>query len=184
MQVHPPRTLRLPASVLTIGALDGIHRGHQDLIRRAGKRAAELGVPLVVYTFDPPPRVYFQHTIQLSTLPEKLERLRILGADHVVVAPFDADYVTRGVGTFLDELTDLGPVEVWEGSDFRFGRNRDGDIDTLRERFMVHVLDPICCSSGKIISSSRIRTLLMQERQAEAEELLGWSPSWSSRDNR
>lgn len=174
MQVNTPRTLQLPASVLTIGALDGVHRGHQEMIRLARARAKELGVPLVVYTFDPPPRVYFQHTILLSSLPEKLRKLESLGVDHVIVAPFDADYVSKGVGTFLDELAEVNPLEVWEGSDFRFGRNRDGDINTLRERFAVHVVEPVRCPSGKIISSSRIRALLMQDLAEEARELLGW----------
>jgi len=175
VQVHAPRTLQLSASILTIGALDGIHLGHQELIRRASESAQKLGVPLVVYTFDPPPKVYFQHAIMLTSLSEKLERLKLLGADHVIVAPFDADYVTRGVRIFLDELKELHPVEVWEGSDFRFGSNRDGDISTLREHFTVHVVDPILCRYGKVISSSRIRALLLQDKREEAAELLGWS---------
>lgn len=183
MQVHAPGTLQIPASVLTIGALDGVHLGHQELIRQARQRAEQLDVPLVVYTFDPPPRVYFQHAILLTPLPEKLERLRILGVDHVVVAPFDADYVTRGVNTFLDEIAGLHPREVWEGQDFRFGRNREGDIHTLRERFHVRIVDPVYCSSGKIISASRIRALLMQDRLEQAEQLLGWPlpAAWSGK---
>lgn len=174
MQIHPPRTLQLPASVLTIGALDGVHLGHQDLIRQARERAEILGVPLVVYTFDPPPKVYFQHAIFLTSLPEKLRRLKFLGVDHVIIAPFNADYVTRGVRIFLDELKELNPAEIWEGSDFRFGSNRDGDINTLREHFAVHVVDPVHCHLGKVISSSRIRTLLIQDKTEEAAELLGW----------
>ncbi|RNB89781.1 FAD synthetase [Brevibacillus fluminis] len=174
MHVHPPQTLQLPASVLTIGALDGVHRGHQELIRHGRERARELGVPLVVYTFDPPPRIYFQHSLLLTTVVEKIRRLMLLGVDHVVIAPFDANYVTRGVPIFLEELAGLNPLEIWEGSDFRFGRDRDGDIETLRQRFSVRVLDPVLCEAGTVISSSRIRTLLMQNKTAEAEWLLGW----------
>ncbi|WP_050979088.1 FAD synthetase family protein [Bacillus methanolicus] len=174
MRIHTERTLQLPASVLTIGALDGVHLGHQTLISRAKERAKELEVPLVVYTFDPPPRVYFKNTLLLTPLTEKIKRLRFLGVDHVIVASFDADYVTRGASSFLDELTDLNPLEIWAGPDFQFGRNKEGNINTLRERFTVHVLDPIRCDLGEIISSSRIRTLMMQDMLYQAERLLGW----------
>jgi riboflavin kinase/FMN adenylyltransferase len=174
VQIHASGTLRLPASVLTIGAMDGIHAGHQNLLVHARQRADEFGVPLVVYTFDPPPRVYFQHTLLLTSLEEKLRRLEMLKADHVIAAPFNADFVTRGVGTFLKELFHLHPLEIWEGSDFRFGSNRDGDINTLREHFDVRILDPVRCGSGHIISSSRIRSLLLQGERLEAEKLLGW----------
>ncbi|WP_240689457.1 FAD synthetase family protein [Ammoniphilus sp. YIM 78166] len=174
MQVHMHRTLKLPASVLTIGALDGVHRGHQTLISTAKKRAIELAVPLVVYTFDPPPRVFFGNSIQLTTIEEKIKRLGFLGVDHVIVAAFDTDYVARGVESFLDELGGLKPLEVWEGSDFHFGKNREGNINTLRERFFVQVLEPMRCSSGEIISSSRIRFLIMQNMLGQADQLLGW----------
>lgn len=181
MQTHAPGTLQISASVLTIGALDGVHRGHQELIRQAHQRAQQLGVPLVVYTFDPPPRVYFQKVLLLTALPEKLERLRSLGVDHVIVAPFDNDYATKDVKSFLDEIAELNPQEIWEGQDFRFGRNREGDIYTLRERFQVQIVDPVCCSSGKVISASRIRELLKKDKLKQAEQLLGWPlpTSWS-----
>jgi riboflavin kinase/FMN adenylyltransferase len=175
LQIHAASHLCLPASVLTIGALDGIHAGHQKLIYHARERAASFKVPLVVYTFDPPPRVYFQHTLLLTPLVEKLERLEALGVDHVIVASFDAVYIGRGVGIFLNELSALNPKEIWVGSDFRFGSNRDGDIHALAESFTVRILDPVRCSSGKIISSSRIRMLLTQGARSEAQELLGWS---------
>ncbi|WP_251033792.1 hypothetical protein [Bacillus sp. ISL-75] len=60
MRVLKDKTLKLTASVLTIGALDGVHKGHQTLIIGAKMRARKFNVPLVVYTFDPPPQVYFK----------------------------------------------------------------------------------------------------------------------------
>lgn len=174
MQVHTAGAWKLPASVVTIGALDGVHRGHQALIRQARERADALGVPLVVYTFDPPPRVFFQQTMLLTNLVEKLRRLQQLSVDHVILAPFDRAYATRQVSSFIEELKDLRPLEIWVGPDFRFGSNRGGDIGTLRTSFEVHVLDAIRCSSGEVISSSRIRALLKEDRQIQAEQLLGW----------
>jgi riboflavin kinase/FMN adenylyltransferase len=169
--------LQLSKSVLTIGALDGVHRGHQALINRARNHANDLGVPLVVYTFDPPPKVYFKNTILLTPLSEKIKRLKILGVDHVIVASFDANYIGREVNAFINELSDINPLEVYEGSDFKFGKNRKGDINTLREHFSVNVIEPIRCSTGIIISSSRIRNLIMQDSILQAEQLLGWTVS-------
>lgn len=121
MKVHTSGSLQLSKSVLTIGALDGVHRGHQVLIRKGLNRSQKLGVPLVVYTFDPPPRVYFQHALLLTPLEERLNKLQTSGVDHVVIASFSADYASRGVQTFLEEISEFNPLEIWEGPDFTFG---------------------------------------------------------------
>ena len=79
----------LGASVVTIGAFDGVHAGHQQLITGTVRRAQELGVASVVCTFDPPPKVFFGRAAQLCPLEVKLARLTSLGSDHLVVLPFD-----------------------------------------------------------------------------------------------
>ncbi len=160
----------MSASVIAIGAFDGVHRGHQELILNARRQAESLQVPLVLYTFDPPPKVYFQKVRLLTPLPEKLDRLSRLGAQHVVVAPFDSQYASREAGQFFDELQELNPKGIWIGSDFRFGINRTGNVDLLREQFSVHMLELVLCKSGEVISSSRIRQLFN-----EANKLLGWN---------
>jgi riboflavin kinase/FMN adenylyltransferase len=174
VQVHNSKILRLPGCVLTIGALDGLHIGHQTLIRHARQRALKLGVPLVVYTFDPPPKVFFQQAMMLTPLPQKLAMLEKLGVDHAIVAPFNADYISRGINMFLEEVRDLNPKEICEGQDFRFGRNREGDINTLRKYYDVSVLEPVVCNTGITISSTRIRSLFLQGKECEASKLLGW----------
>jgi riboflavin kinase/FMN adenylyltransferase len=174
MLVHPSETLKLPASVVAVGAFDGVHRGHQALIRRVLDRAESLEVPSVVYTFDPPPRVFFHGVPVLTHLPEKLRRLETLGLDHVVVANFDAAWVSRSVEGFLEELGALNPEEVWVGPDFRFGRGRAGDVFTLKQFFTTRVFESVKCREGEIISSSRVRALLSRGAVVEARDLLGW----------
>lgn len=174
MQVHKSKTLKLPECVLTVGALDGLHIGHQTLLKHARKQADKLGVPLVVYTFDPPPKVFFQHVQLLTPLPEKLAMLEVLGVDHVVIARFNAEYISQGVDRFLQELKDLNPLEICEGHDFRFGRGREGDINTLRKYYNVFILEPVVCNEGKSISSTRIRALFQIGEFEEANLLLGW----------
>ncbi|WP_273888523.1 hypothetical protein [Rubrobacter naiadicus] len=175
MEVYPDQTLSLPGSVITIGAFDGVHRGHQALIGKAVERAAELGVPAVVYTFDPPPRAYFQGVTVLTPIEEKMRRLQELRPQYVVVAGFDAGYAARGVEDFLEELAALNPREVWVGPDFRFGHKGAGDVSTLSARFVTRVFEPVRCGKGRVISSSRVRRLLALGFRRDARALLGWN---------
>jgi FAD synthase len=126
---------------------------------------------MVVYT----PSIHRRETICrgmqiLTPLPEKRRRLDMLGVDHAVVAHFDTSYATRSVRTFLDEIATLNPIEIWEEPNFRFGSDREGNPDALRACFEVRVLDPICCGAGKIISCSRVRTLISRNKP---DEVLG-----------
>lgn len=185
MQVHPAQSLQLWDSVLTIGAFDGVHRGHQALIRRATLRAAQLGVPSVAYTFAPPPKAVFQSAPVLTSREEKIKRLRALGLDHVIVADFHADYAARDAGAFLEEIDDLHPLEIWVGPDFRFGRGAAGGPETLSEHFPTRVFQPLQCLNGEVISSSRVRELMARGAGGEARSLLGWEAgvpegAWSS----
>jgi FAD synthase len=175
MLVSLARTLRLPGSGVSIGAFDGVHRGHQALIRHAVKRADRLGVPSVAYTFDPPPKAFLHGAPILTPLPEKVRRLEALGLDHAVVALFDEDYAARGTEDFLKEITALNPVEVWVGPNFRFGSEKGGDPETLGARFPTRSFEPVLCGGGKVISSSRVRALMARGAHGEARELLGWS---------
>lgn len=175
MQTHKLNSLQLPECILTIGALDGLHKGHQTLILHARRRAREMEVPLVVYTFDPPPKVFFQRAMLLTPLDKKLTMLERMGVDHTIITPFNAKFMTQGTEAFLEELTKLNPREIFEGHDFRFGRNREGDINTLGKHFKVSILEPVKCTEGKVISSTRIRNLFAQGKIHEAYNLLNWS---------
>lgn len=173
MDIHTPGTLKLSASVLTIGALDGIHRGHQALLLKAKERAEKLGVPFVVYTFDPPPKVFFTGCELLMTVDEKLRRLEELGADHVIIGPFDKAFTKKEVPDFIAELQQMNPLEVWEGPNFLFGKNREGTIEVLRRYFNVGIVQPLTCENGEMISSTRIRNLLKKGNFSQAARLLG-----------
>lgn len=184
-QVHPAQSLQLWDSIVTIGAFDGVHRGHQALIRRATLRAAHLGVPSVAYTFDPPPKAVFQSAPILTSREEKIERLGALGLDHAVVADFHADYAAREAEEFLEEIAELHPLEIWVGPDFRFGSGAAGGPETLGEHFPTQVFQPVQCLRGEVISSSRVRELMARGAGGEARSLLGWDAgvpegAWSS----
>jgi riboflavin kinase / FMN adenylyltransferase len=148
LKAHVYTSLELPKSIVAIGAFDGVHRGHQAVIRHAVQRANKLKVPSVVYTFDPPPRVYFQGVRMLSTMDEKLVKIEKLGVRHTVVASFDATYASRSALEFIDTLAELNPIEIMVGGDFRFGNDRTGDIALLEKFFQVRVTKPVCCPKG------------------------------------
>jgi len=173
LKIYKPGALKLPASVITIGALDGVHKGHQALLRKTKEQAKKLGIPFVIYTFDPPPKVFLKDCLMLTTLDEKLKRLKMMGAEHVIVGKFDEMFMKKDVFVFIEELKELNPLEIWEGPDFQFGKNKRGNIEILRRHFKVGVLNPLKCEQGKIISSSRIRNLMLKGENAQAEKLLG-----------
>ena len=182
--VVPEGTLCLAASIVTIGAFDGVHLGHQALIGTAVTTARAQGVASVVWTFDPPPKVFFTGAAQLCTLDDKLARIAALGPDHIVLARFNRSYRTRTATQFLQALAQLHPVEVHVGMDFRFGAGQAGDVALLAQHFTTRIHETVRCEQQEVVSSSRIRTLRAQGQQdcaqriqgiAHAEQLLtGW----------
>ena len=173
-RVHPHDSLALSGSIVTVGTFDGVHRGHQALLSEIVRAARHLGVPSVVYTFDPPPKTVFAGMLQLTPLEEKLRRISHFGIDHIVAARFDKSYAARPAEAFLAELARLNPAQVWVGADFRFGAGRSGDAALLARHFDTRLLDEIGCASGKRISSTRLRHLFEDGRREEARALHGW----------
>lgn len=171
---HRDEDLNLGASVVTIGAFDGVHRGHQELLRLTIAAARLHGVPAVVYTFDPPPKVYFGQAEALNSLAEKLERIATFGPDHVVVADFNRIYARRTAAEFIVELRKLHPQQILVGEDFRFGSCKSGNALLLRRYFDTSVLPPVRCGDGEIVSSSRIRALRQSGLTAAAAVLENW----------
>ncbi|MDR7242775.1 MULTISPECIES: FAD synthetase family protein [Priestia] len=175
MQRYEDGILTLPASVIAIGAFDGVHQGHQAVIKRAVTRSKALKVPSVVYTFDPPPRFHFQKDQVLTPIDQKVHLIAGLGVDYAVIIHFDELYAKRPSIDFISNLKKLNPSEIIVGNDFRFGRNREGDIKLLAKHFLVDIIPPVCCAEGTRISSTRIRQLLQQGAIEQSNDLLGWS---------
>lgn len=172
-QVMRDDQIALPASIVTIGAFDGVHRGHQALISRAVAEARSLGLPAVVWTFDPPPKVVFGGAQQLTPVSEKLARLACLGPDYVVLAHFSRSYASRSAEDFLTDLSRIAPRRIHVGSDFRFGAKQAGDVHLLARHFDVVLAPPVLCEGGVTISSSRMRDLRQRGRSGEAADLQG-----------
>ncbi len=178
---HVPDALR--GAMVAIGNFDGCHRGHQHVFRALKARAAALGVPALVLTFEPHPRDVFApepFMFRLTHADLKARIAEALGLDGIVVMPFSRgfsqieaeDFVTR----FLVGALAVRGVEV--GGDFHFGYQRKGTPDFLREAgrrhgFEVGILDMLD-EGDEHISSSRIRALLAEGNVAGAAQLLGY----------
>ena len=178
--LNVPEDEAQPSVVATIGAFDGIHRGHQELLRQVVSRARSLGCRSMAVTFDPHPDVVLYPERQLTELSdrtEKQELMQRLGIDYVLVFEFTREFSMLRPEEFIGRLQAEHRLrELWVGSDFALGRGRSGTISALveigsAEGFALHVVPPVKVAS-EVISSTYIRTLLRQGDMVRAAELL------------
>lgn len=167
----------LPGSIVCVGTFDGVHLGHQAVIRQCVRVAREAGLPAVLVTFDRHPAATLapeRVPRSIGTLALNLERFAEIGIDLAVLLPFTRAFSQKTANEFFDEvlLGSLNSKAVVIGSDFGFGRGREGNAAFLQERIETHVVEPVS-ANGDRISSSRIRRLLAGGAVAEAAVLLG-----------
>ncbi|WP_291423068.1 riboflavin biosynthesis protein RibF [Deinococcus sp.] len=160
-------------TVVAIGSFDGVHLGHQALIAQLKAKAREHRVPSVVYTFDPPTRVLTQGVEFLSTLPEKLELLKLYGVDETIAVPFTPEFAARPKEEFLQDLRSLRPRAIVVGEDFHFGRGRAGGVADLRLVAPEVVTLAMHQLGGGDIKSTRVRELLRAGEVQAVSRLLG-----------
>jgi riboflavin kinase/FMN adenylyltransferase len=154
-------------TVLTVGTFDGVHRGHQDILRRLADRAGELEAHSLLVTFDPHPLEVVNPAAAprlLTVGDEKTEVLAESGIDFVAVLPFTPALAAYAADRFVDEILieRFRIRELFMGLDHRFGHNREGDVATLerlgRTRgFGVSVIPAVTVAGGQSVSSTAIR---------------------------
>lgn len=169
-------------AVVTIGNFDGVHLGHQKLLRQAIARARELGVAAVAVTFWPHPEKVLRPASGLrlvTTREQKLQLLKRTGLDVSVELSFTKEFAVTPAVEFARQFLAgrLGPREVHLGKNFRFGKGREGDVAFLQALgrelgFEVKGMDPIEDEKGPI-SSTRLREVLSLGQVDEAQHLLG-----------
>jgi len=169
-------------AVLAVGNFDGVHRGHQALIKAAVEKARSLGAPAGVLVFEPHPREFFhpeEPHFGLTPLKQKLEIFEKLGLDLAIVLNFDAALAGLAADDFIARVLveGLGARHVVIGYDFFFGKNRGGTPETMREAslklgFGLSVVSPVA-EDGEVFSSSAIRVHLAQGDVKGAARTLG-----------
>lgn len=169
--------------MVAIGNFDGLHRGHQALIGTAVEAARRRYGPAAILTFDPHPRSFFAPSVphfRLMSETAKLKVLARLGVDAAFVRRFDAALAATGASDFVSGLLgrELGAAGVVVGSDFHFGRGREGTPALLVELARRNGIDVATVGTvlvgGAPVSSSRVRAALEAGDVPLANELLGF----------
>jgi riboflavin kinase/FMN adenylyltransferase len=169
-------------SVVTIGNFDGVHLGHRALLSKARAIADAEGLRVRAMFFDPHPAAFFRPDSRpplLTPLPRRKALLLGAGADEVDIRTFDTRFAEQSAEAFATDVlaADAKAAAVVVGSDFRFGKDREGDLPTLERLgeahgFAVHVVAPVE-HDGAVVSSTRIRRRLAEGDVAGARALLG-----------
>ena len=169
-------------TVLTLGVFDGLHLGHQLIMRTVVERARETGAIPTVITFDPHPRAVLHPESApplLQTLDQKVEGFGVLGIEQTIVIRFDEEFSQIRAEDFLADVVKdrLHAKEVYLGRGFAFGHNREGNIELLRRvsaelRFVADEVPEVQFRSQRV-SSSKVRKLLLEGRVNLARRLLG-----------
>lgn len=174
-----PDDFKSPA-VVVIGNFDGVHKGHQNLVKTCLEKASELGCEAVALTFYPHPMKVFDKYVQLLLpLNEKIRLLRLYGIQKIVVLEFEPSLYNLFPKDFVVEvlLKRLRARAVVVGENFRFGKGRCGDIHTFIEMGNKFGFEVCICSTvivdGMPVSSTRIRRLLREGKVEDTWRLLG-----------
>jgi riboflavin kinase / FMN adenylyltransferase len=186
MQIYTDVTKREPTpAVLTIGSFDGVHLGHQELMRNVVKSAREQGIAAVALTFDPLPREVLrpgQPIAYLTRLPARLKELAHTGLDETIIVQFTPETAKIEARDFITWLRRYVPfTELWEGEGFALGHGRTGNTEVLAQigrdlGFTLHI-SPLVEAAGETVSSTRIRECIMSGDMMTAALLLGRYPS-------
>lgn len=173
---------RIASPVVTLGNFDGIHLGHRSILKRLCTRARALGCPSVVYTFEPHPLKVVAPSKSPPLILDTKDKLSLIegfGIDFLVLARFTERFASTHPRQFVEDVLvkGLGAREVLVGLNFSFGKGRTGNVDYLKGLglelgFRVSVAVPVK-RGGAVVSSSRIRALVLDGELAGAGALLG-----------
>ena len=176
------KKLNINSSTAVIGNFDGVHLGHVHILKQAKKLSRKLHLPLTVLTFEPHPREFFSKNkefFKLQNIIEKSRSLKEHDIDCLIKLKFDYLLSELSPEEFIREILcdNLSIKHVFVGKDFKFGKNRQGSIETLKtigNNYKLNVSDiEIKNKSGLAISSTKIREYLKVGKIETANRLLG-----------
>ncbi|WP_343535065.1 bifunctional riboflavin kinase/FAD synthetase [Pedobacter sp.] len=176
---------KLDNAIVTIGTFDGVHFGHQKIIKRLCELAKASGGESVLLTFFPHPRMIIdpenQELKMINTIEEKAQILASLGVDHLIITPFTRDFSNLSANDYIKNiLVDaIGTKKIIIGYDHRFGKDRLGNITTLMEKASTYGYQveeiPEQDINDVAVSSTKIRKALLDGDVALANKYLGYA---------
>ena len=182
--------IKVPNAVVTIGTFDGVHRGHQEILRNMVNRAKELGGESVVVTFYPHPRQVLSHDSGIrfiSTQEEKIRHLEALGIDNLIIIKFTKEFAAIPSEDFIKDylVKNIQPAVLIIGYDHHFGKGRTGDFGMLYElgsqyHFKVEKIQEQDVDNVAV-SSTKIRHFLENGNIKHANMLLGYEFSYTGK---
>lgn len=181
LHYHSLDGISLTNTWVTIGSFDGVHRGHQEIVRQVVSGAHKANAIAVAVTFYPHPAVVLgkrSNPLFLTTPEERAALLGALGVDVVITYPFTTEVSQLSAREFMEQLHQhLGLRRLFVGSDFALGRGREGDVNRLSEigkefGYSVEIVSPVV-NGDVVISSSQIRSILLEGDVVRAASLLG-----------
>ncbi len=176
--------------VLTIGNFDGVHLGHQTVLKQVKQKAKQLGLAAVVMTFEPQPLELFMRQkapARLTRLRDKFVQLSKLDLDRLLCINFNKEFAQLPAKQFVEKLLieQLGVKYLVVGDDFRFGKDRQGDFALLQQAGKEHGFEVVStesfCLDTQRVSSTAIRRALASDELEAAKTMLGRDYSISGR---
>lgn len=184
MQIHKglDQLPKFKNTVLTIGTYDGVHFGHQQIIKRINDIAYDINGESVLLTFDPHPRLVLNPSDEklklISTIDEKEELLAAFGLNHLVIAEFSNSFASMEAEDYIKEILikNFNPRKIVIGYDHRFGKDRKGNIELLKKLSIKYNYEVEEISQQTIdeisVSSTKVRDYLLKGNIKEANKLL------------
>jgi riboflavin kinase/FMN adenylyltransferase len=178
---HMSAVIEKEPTYVAIGSFDGVHLGHQQVLKKMVAAATEAGARSAVLTFFPHPMrllLDIRGRYYLSTLSERVTLLAELGIDLIITQPFDEEVRRTRAADFVEQLCRyLGMRQLW-GGNFAIGYQKEGDITLLRrlgqeKGYTVHLVNGMVEWGGELVSSSRVRRSLENGNVADVAGCLG-----------
>jgi len=168
--------------VIAIGNFDGLHLGHQKVIKQAKQKAKKNRIPFGVMTFEPLPVMFFNKKInnfRIDTLKQKIENSEKLGIDFIIIKKFDKNFSKTSAENFISQILHkkLKAKLIFISQNFKFGKNRIGNINLLKKRerlfnYKTKTVDPLT-KNKFLISSTLIRKNIKNGKIAFVNKMLG-----------